>query len=364
MIVKWLGEVIVFGSQNTAMLYWVGGLWLMTVSIGLGMYWWFKYRPLSLFSSLIVALGLASFGISVIGTALSLHLPLLIKLSKWLCVSVIVIGGICEIGLLLLLVFQAFYLWYQAKRTLQHNLLLCLGGVVGMAPLLIAVSQAWLPIKLDHTLLDFEKIIGVYISLWLTMLLFAILTYYFVQPHYDKEYVLILGAGLTNGKIVSPILAHRVQRGLTFAHRQYQLTGKYPLIVMAGGQGSDEELPEAVAMANYAIQMGISREYLLMETTSRNTFENMAFSKQLLIKNGVDLRRGIFVTSGYHVFRASIYALDNGLPINGIGAKTHRHFWFDALIREYLAILARYKYVHIIAIIGAALWATSIGYRQ
>lgn len=352
-----------FESQNTGILYSLGGVWLVTVSIGVGLYWWFKYRPMSLFSSLIVALGIASLLLSIIDTALSLHLVLLISLSKWLGISLLVVVGLCELGLLLLLIFQAMGLWYQSTRTIQHNLLLSLGIVVGLAPLLITISKAWLPQKLDQVLLDFEKIIGGYIIIWLALLLFAILTYYLVWPRYDKEYVLILGAGLTNGKIVSPILAHRVQKGLAFAHRQYQLTGKYPLVVMAGGQGNDEELPEAVAMANYALQQGFPPAYLLTETTSRNTFENMAFAKQLLVAKGIALNRGIFVTSGYHVFRASVHALDNGLLINGIGAKTRRHFWFDALIREYLAILARYKYVHLIAIVGAALWATSIGYR-
>nr|WP_246220233.1 YdcF family protein [Periweissella fabalis] len=179
----------------------------------------------------------------------------------------------------------------------------------------------------------------------------AFIVYRVVKPSLDKDYILILGAGLSDGIFVSPILQHRVQKGLDFAQTQFNQTGKYPYVIMSGGQGTDETLPEAVAMANYARKVGFPPEYILLETASRNTFENMQFSKQILQAHGLDIKKGIFVTSGYHVFRASVYAHDNGLKINGIGSKTRHHFWYDALIREYLAILARYYRLHLLVLL-------------
>lgn len=51
---------------------------------------------------------------------------------------------------------------------------------------------------------------------------------------------------------------------------------------MSGGQGPDEVISEALAMKNYAVEMNIPEEDILMEDKSTNTKENLLFSTELI----------------------------------------------------------------------------------
>ena len=62
----------------------------------------------------------------------------------------------------------------------------------------------------------------------------------------------MLGSGLINDK-VPPLLASRIQKAMDFYNRQAVVTTP-PTIIFSGGQGPDENLPEAEAMQRYAIE--------------------------------------------------------------------------------------------------------------
>lgn len=51
---------------------------------------------------------------------------------------------------------------------------------------------------------------------------------------------------------------------------------------MSGGQGSDETRAEALVMKEYAIEQGYSEELIITEEKSKNTLENMKFSKAVM----------------------------------------------------------------------------------
>lgn len=46
-----------------------------------------------------------------------------------------------------------------------------------------------------------------------------------------------------------------------------------------GGKGKDEIISEAEAMKKYLIENGISEENIILEDKSKNTIQNMRFSK-------------------------------------------------------------------------------------
>jgi uncharacterized SAM-binding protein YcdF (DUF218 family) len=81
------------------------------------------------------------------------------------------------------------------------------------------------------------------------------------------------------------------------------LEGWAPLLIFSGGLGSitkhlwDE--PEANQFAEIAVRMGVPREQILIENRSTNTGENVLFTKQLLINNGIDPRTFIVVQKPY-----------------------------------------------------------------
>ena len=105
-----------------------------------------------------------------------------------------------------------------------------------------------------------------------------LILYQIYPHHYKQDYLIVLGAGLLNGDQVSKLLAARINRAIQFSNRQYQKGRKRPIIIMSGGQGPDEKIPEAVAMARFAQHRGISPSEILIEDQSKNTYQNMLFS--------------------------------------------------------------------------------------
>lgn len=84
-----------------------------------------------------------------------------------------------------------------------------------------------------------------------------------------------------------------------------------------------------------------------MEDQSTTTLENMMFSKKIMDQM-MSQYRVIFVTNDYHVFRTGTYAKQVGLKADGVGCKTAFYYWPNAFIREYIAIILKYKAVPIV----------------
>lgn len=171
--------------------------------------------------------------------------------------------------------------------------------------------------------------------------------YQFNRPKYQQEYIIVLGAGLIDGERVTPLLAKRIDKAIQFYKAQKHATGKGPVLLMSGGQGTDEKVPEAVAMRNYAVEQGIPEHAIQLESNSTNTLENMQFSKEIIVKEDTDYR-AIFVSNNYHIFRAGMFARQAGLKADGIGAKTAFYYLPNAFLREFIAIVVMHKRRHMI----------------
>ena len=158
----------------------------------------------------------------------------------------------------------------------------------------------------------------------------------------------MLGAGLINGEIVSPLLAKRINKAIAFYRAQSRATLNPPILLMSGGQGADEKVPEAIAMKQYAMEQGIPERDILVETNSTTTLENMLYSKEIMDQQMKGPYRAIFSSNNYHIFRAGLYARQAKLKANGIGAKTAFYYLPNAFLREYIAILMMNKKRHMI----------------
>lgn len=77
-----------------------------------------------------------------------------------------------------------------------------------------------------------------------------------------------------------------------------------PLIVMTGGSGDlfDPDFKEAELMRAFAVEFGVPKDKVLVETESRNTRENVLYTKKLLDK--IQAKKVILVTSAFHLPRA------------------------------------------------------------
>lgn len=145
------------------------------------------------------------------------------------------------------------------------------------------------------------------------------------------DYIIVLGAQL---KESGP--SYVLQQRLDAAY-QYLIQNENTVVIVSGGQGSDEPDTEAQGMYDYLVGRGIAPQRIIKEEASRNTYENILFSGQLFDMEEAEV--GI-VTSNFHVFRALRLARAAGYQnVCGIAARSHFGVLPNNMLREFFGIL-------------------------
>ncbi len=157
-------------------------------------------------------------------------------------------------------------------------------------------------------------------------------------PEPDADYILILGCKFRRDGTLTPLLRGRVDRAIEFWKHQRQTTGREAVLVPSGGQGSDEPIAEAEAMRRYMLQQGIPEDRIVLENQSRNTYQNMQYSRAL-IEKAAPGAKVVYATTNYHVFRSGVWANLAGLPCEGMGSKTKWWYWPNAFMRECVGLI-------------------------
>ncbi|EOI01684.1 hypothetical protein UAY_01092 [Enterococcus moraviensis ATCC BAA-383] len=270
-----------------------------------------------------------------------------------------VMAGITGVVLLLLILIGLYaliaFLYWNAivvMRKEGHSLanLLTLLLAIGLTAFLIFnhYSTRILP-EWASLLFGILPLSIIYFSIVFYNFLTISVIYQFNQPKYNQDFIIVLGSGLIDGKTVPPLLGRRIEKAIQFYKAQSKATLNPPKILMSGGKGDDEHIAESIAMKNYALEKGIPEEDILVETNSKNTLENMKFSKEIMEKTfGGNDFHAIFTTNNFHLFRAGIFAKMANLNADGIGAKTAFYFLPNAFLREFVAIVMMHKRRHLI----------------
>lgn len=168
------------------------------------------------------------------------------------------------------------------------------------------------------------------------------------RPNYDKDFMIILGCSIDKRGGLLPLLKSRTNRAIKFAWEQEIETGKSMRYIPSGGQGPNEIISEGSAMELYLLSHGAEHDEVLPEKKSRNTYENFAFSKKIVEEQFPDGNAKVaFATTNYHILRSGILARYAGLDAEGIASETKWYFWPNGFVREFVAILALKKKVHI-----------------
>lgn len=212
-------------------------------------------------------------------------------------------------------------------------------GICAIIGFNATVSQvSWLPLEIVR-----GSVNGIlaYVSFTFVCFLLYSIVYGRIRSEKGVDFVVVLGSGLLGGKTVPPLLTSRLNRALGVLAKEHR-RNREPLIVTSGGQGPDEEVPEARAMADYLVTAGLPGERILLEDRSRTTFENLTFSADIMRERKRDYRCAV-VTNNFHVLRAALIA--RRAKVNGqvIGAPTAWYFWPSATIREFVAVLVDHK---------------------
>ncbi|MFC6169415.1 YdcF family protein [Loigolactobacillus jiayinensis] len=323
-----------------------GGAALVMLAVFLLSYWRERRRLLNgiWLNGFIICAGAWLLIVAVSSGQMWLLLPVLA-----LGVTLILTFGLGLYAVIIFLLHNARQVW----RRESHSLANLLGLLLALALSAYVVWQGlvlWGVIPSPLVLLfSFMPALLVYGFLNAWNYLTISLVYQLQRPRYRQQAIVVLGAGLIDGQRVSGLLAGRIKRGVDFYRQQIAKGGPAPVLVFSGGQGSDERLPEAVAMQQYAVsELGVPVTDTAVESQSVNTLENMRFSARLIEQRfGADYR-AIFVSNGYHIFRAGLVARQAGFNANGIGARTAGYFRPTAWLREFAAIMVMHKRLHLI----------------
>ncbi|MGO1950529.1 MAG: YdcF family protein [Mycobacteriaceae bacterium] len=308
-------------------------------------------------------------GLLIVATLVSLWITLVSQGTD----SALLFYGVIVVGILVIIAAGVFLLFNGVVVVRREGLrvstlvpavfgIALLGVIVGIVVAALAVGRGpgenhpWLGETLVFVVLP---LCAVPVLMFLAQLVaFTIYSrlYQRIGRTTRADAVVVLGAGL-NGEDVTPLLGARVDRGIE-ALRDLQDAGRDPVLVLSGGQGPDEVIPEAEAMARYAVTQGVDESLIIREDTSTTTEENLVNSRELL---GPDARM-LVVTSNYHAMRAASLTEQLGIEASVVGAKTASYFVPAGFLREFVAVVGHYRRQNLIVwSVISGLWLLLFG---
>lgn len=154
----------------------------------------------------------------------------------------------------------------------------------------------------------------------------------------DPQVMVILGCRVMPGGEPSMLLQDRLETALDYLEEDPDI-----LVVVSGGQGSNEPVSEAACMADWLEERGISEDRIFQEDQSSNTKENLIFSKDLLAREGINVGETdvLVVSNGFHLTRARMLAERFGYgEVSTLAApSSHIPSRIQMYIREPLALV-------------------------
>ncbi len=155
------------------------------------------------------------------------------------------------------------------------------------------------------------------------------------KAKYNEKVLIVLGAGL-HGEVVSDILQRRLEVAL-HAHK----TNPNAVIVVTGGQGYGEAIPEALAMQRWLLARGVPQKVVLQENKSISTKTNLLYTREILGQHGIMPNEPVAViTNTFHCFRARCYAKQAGFTdVRSLPAGMNRPTFLQNYLREGMAFI-------------------------
>ncbi|MBF4605822.1 YdcF family protein [Curtobacterium sp. VKM Ac-2884] len=291
----------------------------------------------------------AFFALATAVTALTLVVPgfsLLVGTVLLLVPLAVVVLGVA-------LIANGFRMLRSEGRSLGNTLSLVAGVLVFVLPA-VAIALFVSASGEGFTLWDGTRIavavLMVFVCGYFAVSLIAFAVYFVVYGRMRHgtvpDAIVVLGSGLIRGE-VPPLLRSRLDRALV-VYRAERAAGRRPLLIPSGGQGDDEPRPEGTAMAEYLLANGADPEDVRPETESRNTRENLRFSRAVQAEAGRD-GQVVVVTNNYHVLRAATLARRLDLPAQVVGSRTAPYYVPSAFLREFVAVVVEHRWLNVVA---------------
>lgn len=147
--------------------------------------------------------------------------------------------------------------------------------------------------------------------------------------------IIVLGAAQFDGR-PSNVLAARLDHAAELFKR-----GLAPLIVVTGGKQPGDRFTEAEASANYLAARGVPGGAIERETTSTNSYDELAATARFLRERNIN--DVVLVSDPFHAYRIDAIAHDVGMNAHVSPTSTSPVHGLDnarALVRETVAVAA------------------------
>ncbi len=170
------------------------------------------------------------------------------------------------------------------------------------------------------------------------ILVAGFLVFLFIYGHtdtatYEEDALIVLGAALRGDQPTRP-LVRRLNKAIDYAEQNPKA-----VIVVTGGQGPQETMPEGEAMAAYLVSHGVAPERILVEDKSTSTYENFVFTKVILDDYFHEPYTTTVITNDFHIFRAVDVARATGFQATRLHSTTDWYIAPNHYFRECLALL-------------------------
>ena len=151
---------------------------------------------------------------------------------------------------------------------------------------------------------------------------------------FTEDCVLVLGGGIKGDKIL-PTLQFRLDKCI-----EYLQHNPKALIIVSGGQGVGETIAESIAMKRYLVSKGVNADQIVEENCSRNTRQNMQFSKILMDSLFSSGKYSVVcITSDFHAYRSGKLSKTVDLSVSHYNSRTLWYLYPMAYCRETFSIV-------------------------
>jgi len=151
---------------------------------------------------------------------------------------------------------------------------------------------------------------------------------------FTEDYALVLGCGI-RGEEVLPTLKFRLDKCLDYLQHNPNA-----MVIVSGGLGRGQIITESEAMKRYLVSKGVEADRIIEENQSKNTRQNMQFSKAILDARFPSNDYSVVcITSGYHAFRAGKLSKKAGLSVSHYNARKPWYLYPVAYCTETLSII-------------------------
>ncbi len=137
---------------------------------------------------------------------------------------------------------------------------------------------------------------------WSVYVAYSIVAYAQIDETTPADVVIVLGAGVRNGQ-PSGIFRERIDHAIDLYER-----GIVNSIIFTGGVGPGNQLAGSEVARQYAVEHGVPRASIFIETNSTDTRENLY--EALRVMESRNFRTALIVSDPLHMYRAMSIAGD------------------------------------------------------